>query len=169
MALWIAAILAEAAVARAERSVLSGKKESSQVQHYRRYEGGLRHKNYVRSDYESGCRKDRYAELSPQSNSERETIRRNLLGRSKCDIPIPKVEPVLPKEKKSLTTSALESAIAVNQVVANMIEDIARNNSNKLVGKMFKDLEISLVSVGDAQTERESRLKGVYTGAQTED
>ncbi|KAA6326864.1 MAG: hypothetical protein EZS28_053893, partial [Streblomastix strix] len=83
--------------------------------------------------------------------------------------PVPKVEPVLPEEKRGLARSALESAVAVNQGVASLIEDIARNNTNKLVGKMFKVWEASLVSVGDAQTERESRLKGVYTGAQTED
>jgi hypothetical protein len=31
-----------------------------------------------------------------------------------------------------------------------MIEDIARNNINKLMGKIFKVWEASLVSVGDA-------------------
>ncbi|KAA6371637.1 MAG: hypothetical protein EZS28_032837 [Streblomastix strix] len=82
---------------------------------------------------------------------------------------VPKVEPALPEEKRGLEMSALESLVAVNQGMASMIEDIARNNTNKLVSKMFKILEASLVSVGDAQTEREFRLKAVYIGAQTED
>ncbi|KAA6353004.1 MAG: hypothetical protein EZS28_051469, partial [Streblomastix strix] len=68
-----------------------------------------------------------------------------------------------------LARSALEFAVAVNQGLASLIEDIARNNTNKLVGKMFKVWKASLVSVGDAQTECEFRLKGVYTGTQTED
>jgi hypothetical protein len=64
--------------------------------------------------------------------------------------PVPKVEPALPEEKRGLARSALKSAVAVNQGVASLIEDIARNNTNKLVGKMFKVWEASLVSVGDA-------------------
>ncbi|KAA6383046.1 MAG: hypothetical protein EZS28_021424, partial [Streblomastix strix] len=66
--------------------------------------------------------------------------------------PVPKVETALQQEIRGLLRSAIESAVAVNQV-----------------GKIFKVWEVSLVSVGDAQTQRESRLKGVYTGAQTED
>ncbi|KAA6391733.1 MAG: hypothetical protein EZS28_012737, partial [Streblomastix strix] len=83
--------------------------------------------------------------------------------------PVPKVEPSLPEEKRGLARNVLESAVAVNQGVASMIEDIARNNTNKLVGMIFKVWEALLVSVGDAQTKRECRLKGIYKGAQTED
>ncbi|KAA6362755.1 MAG: hypothetical protein EZS28_041718, partial [Streblomastix strix] len=42
-------------------------------------------------------------------------------------------------------------------------------DTDNLVGKMFKVFEASVVSVSDAQVERESRLEGVFQGPQTED
>ncbi|KAA6359672.1 MAG: hypothetical protein EZS28_044801, partial [Streblomastix strix] len=44
-----------------------------------------------------------------------------------------------------------------------------QGDTDNLVGKMFKVFEASVVSVSDAQVEREQRLEGVYQGPQTED
>ncbi|KAA6392867.1 MAG: hypothetical protein EZS28_011605 [Streblomastix strix] len=70
--------------------------------------------------------------------------------------PVPKVEPALPEEKKGLARCALEFAVAANYDLASMIEDIARNKSDKLVGKIINVWQDSLVFMGDAQTELES-------------
>ncbi|KAA6357575.1 MAG: hypothetical protein EZS28_046898, partial [Streblomastix strix] len=192
MALWNAAILAEAAVARAEIK-RKRENEARQKQLENQASASLQDQFYakrrrvakfnttedmkvaqdIRATFEGIMKVD--AEKADMLNYYLNQIQREKLfeeiswGGANVIFPVPKVEPMLPEEKRGLAKSALESAVAVNQGVASLIEDITRKNTNKLVGKMFKVWEASLVSVGDAQTERESRLKGVYTEAQTED
>ncbi|KAA6362607.1 MAG: hypothetical protein EZS28_041866, partial [Streblomastix strix] len=83
--------------------------------------------------------------------------------------PMPEVGPVLPEEKAGYAWRALESSAAVVQGMAGLIYKVVQGDTDNLVGKMFKVFEASVVSVSDAQVERESRLEGVYQGPQTED
>ncbi|KAA6363483.1 MAG: hypothetical protein EZS28_040991 [Streblomastix strix] len=83
--------------------------------------------------------------------------------------PMPEVGPLLNEEGQGYARRALESSVAVTQAMAILKNDAARNDTEHLVGKMLKVFEASLVSVSDSQTERESRLEGVYQGPQTED
>ncbi|KAA6380317.1 MAG: hypothetical protein EZS28_024157 [Streblomastix strix] len=83
--------------------------------------------------------------------------------------PMPEVGPLLNEEGPDYARRALESSVAVTQGMAMLINDAARNDTKHLVGKMLKVFEASLVSVSDSQTERESRLEGVYQAPQTED
>ncbi|KAA6392569.1 MAG: hypothetical protein EZS28_011905 [Streblomastix strix] len=83
--------------------------------------------------------------------------------------PKPEVGPLLKEEQPGYAWKSLESAVAVTQEIAMLINDAAKNETNNLVGKMLKVFEVSLESVADSQIERESRLEGVYQGPQTED
>ncbi|KAA6373328.1 MAG: hypothetical protein EZS28_031144, partial [Streblomastix strix] len=83
--------------------------------------------------------------------------------------PMPEAPPALPQEGPAYARMTLESTSAVTQGIAGTILEIAQGNTENLVGKMFKLLEASLVAVGDAQQERESRLRGVSQGITTED
>ncbi|KAA6356057.1 MAG: hypothetical protein EZS28_048416, partial [Streblomastix strix] len=83
--------------------------------------------------------------------------------------PMPEVGPLLKEKGPGYVRKSLESAVAVTQGMAMLINDAAKNETNNLVGKMLKVFEASLVSVADSQIERESRLEGVYQGPQTED
>ncbi|KAA6384231.1 MAG: hypothetical protein EZS28_020242 [Streblomastix strix] len=83
--------------------------------------------------------------------------------------PMPEVGPILKEEGPGYARRSLESSAAVTQGMAMLINDAARNETDNLVGKMLKVFEASLISVADAQIERESRLDGVYQGPQTED
>ncbi|KAA6387214.1 MAG: hypothetical protein EZS28_017257 [Streblomastix strix] len=83
--------------------------------------------------------------------------------------PMPEVGPLLPEEKAGYARRALESSAAVVQGIAGLIHKVAQGDTDNLVGRMFKVSEASIVSVSDAQVERESRLEGVYQGPQTED
>ncbi|KAA6373227.1 MAG: hypothetical protein EZS28_031247 [Streblomastix strix] len=83
--------------------------------------------------------------------------------------PVPEAEAALPEEKAGFARRALQSSCAVNQGLAGIIHDIARKNSNKIVNKLAKVWEASLVSVGDSYKEGESRLRGVQLGLFTED
>ncbi|KAA6357732.1 MAG: hypothetical protein EZS28_046741, partial [Streblomastix strix] len=79
------------------------------------------------------------------------------------------VGPLLPEEKAGYARRALESSAAVVQGIAGLIYKVAQGDNDNLVGKMFKVFEASVVSVSDAQVERESRLEGVYHGPQRDD
>ncbi|KAA6383693.1 MAG: hypothetical protein EZS28_020778 [Streblomastix strix] len=81
----------------------------------------------------------------------------------------PKVKPAFSEKKRGLIWITLEFAVGINQRIASMIEDIARNSTSNLMGKIFKVWEAQSVSVNDAQTDHESRLKSIYTGAQSEE
>ncbi|KAA6377229.1 MAG: hypothetical protein EZS28_027245 [Streblomastix strix] len=83
--------------------------------------------------------------------------------------PMPEAPPALPEEGPAYARMTLESISAVTQGIAGTIHEISQGNTENLVGKMFKLLEASLVAVGDAQQERESRLRGVSQGITTED
>ncbi|KAA6393447.1 MAG: hypothetical protein EZS28_011025 [Streblomastix strix] len=83
--------------------------------------------------------------------------------------PMPEVGQVLPEEKAGYARRALESSAAVVQGMTKLIHKVAQGDTDNLVGMMFKVFEASIVSVSDAQVERESRLEGVYQGLQTED
>ncbi|KAA6381315.1 MAG: hypothetical protein EZS28_023159 [Streblomastix strix] len=60
-------------------------------------------------------------------------------------------EPALPEKKDEPAQKAQESAHAVYQGIAGLIHDIARNRTSKLVIKLWKVQEDSLVAVIDAQ------------------
>ncbi|KAA6382964.1 MAG: hypothetical protein EZS28_021508, partial [Streblomastix strix] len=83
--------------------------------------------------------------------------------------PMPEVGPVLPEEKAGYARRALESSAAVVQGMTGLIHKIAQGDTDNLVVKMFKVFDASVVSVSDAQVERESRLEGIFQGPQTED
>ncbi|KAA6395095.1 MAG: hypothetical protein EZS28_009379 [Streblomastix strix] len=83
--------------------------------------------------------------------------------------PMPEVGPLLKEEGPGYARKSLESAMAVTQRMAMLINDAAKNETNNLIDKMLKVFEASLISVADSQIERESRLEGVYQGPQTED
>ncbi|KAA6375809.1 MAG: hypothetical protein EZS28_028662 [Streblomastix strix] len=72
--------------------------------------------------------------------------------------PMPEVGPLLPEEKAGYAKKALESSAAVVQGIAGLIHKVAQGDTDNLVGKMFKVFEASVVSVSDAQVEREERL-----------
>ncbi|KAA6369594.1 MAG: putative reverse transcriptase [Streblomastix strix] len=82
---------------------------------------------------------------------------------------MPEVGPLLPEEKAGYSSKALESSAAIVQGMAGLIHKVAQGETDNLVGKMFKIFEAAVVSVSDAQVERESRLEGVFQGPQTED
>ncbi|KAA6395481.1 MAG: hypothetical protein EZS28_008992 [Streblomastix strix] len=82
---------------------------------------------------------------------------------------MPEVGPI-PKEEGPWNASrSLESSAPVTQAMVMLINDVASNETDNLVGKKLKVFEASLISVTDAQIERESILDGVYQGTQTED
>ncbi|KAA6381883.1 MAG: hypothetical protein EZS28_022590 [Streblomastix strix] len=83
--------------------------------------------------------------------------------------PKPEVGPLLPEEKAGYARRALESSAAVVQRMAGLIHKVVQDGTYSLVGKMVKVFEASVVSVSDAQVERESRLESVFQGPQTED
>ncbi|KAA6349166.1 MAG: hypothetical protein EZS28_051946, partial [Streblomastix strix] len=83
--------------------------------------------------------------------------------------PVPSAEAALPEERGGLARKALESACAVNQGIAGLIHDIARNRTQNLVSKLCKIWETSLLTVGDAYKERESRLRGVQMVPEAQD
>ncbi|KAA6361457.1 MAG: hypothetical protein EZS28_043016 [Streblomastix strix] len=83
--------------------------------------------------------------------------------------PVPSAEAALPEERGGLIRKALESACAVNQGIAGLIHDIARNRTQNLVSKLCKIWEASLQTVGDAYKERESRLRGVQMVPEAQD
>ncbi|KAA6374456.1 MAG: hypothetical protein EZS28_030017, partial [Streblomastix strix] len=83
--------------------------------------------------------------------------------------PMPVVELLLLEEKAGYAWRALESSAAVVQGMAGLIHKVAQGETDNLVGKMFKVFEAAVVSVSDAQVERESRLEGVFQDPQTED
>ncbi|KAA6356240.1 MAG: hypothetical protein EZS28_048233, partial [Streblomastix strix] len=78
------------------------------------------------------------------------------------------VGPLLKEEGPGYARKSLESAVAVTQGMAMLINDAAKNETNNLVSMMLKVFEASLVPVADSQIERKSRLEGVYQGPQTE-
>ncbi|KAA6371446.1 MAG: hypothetical protein EZS28_033028, partial [Streblomastix strix] len=83
--------------------------------------------------------------------------------------PMPEVGPLLPEEKAGYARRALESSATVVQGMAGLIHKVAQGEIDNLIGKMFKVFEAAVVSVSDAQVERESRLEGALQGPQTED
>ncbi|KAA6372036.1 MAG: hypothetical protein EZS28_032438 [Streblomastix strix] len=83
--------------------------------------------------------------------------------------PVPEVGPLLKKKGLGYARKSLESAVAVTQAMVMLINDAAKNETNNLLGKMFKIFEASLVCIADLQIERESRLDGVNQGPQTEE
>ncbi|KAA6315422.1 MAG: hypothetical protein EZS28_055424 [Streblomastix strix] len=70
--------------------------------------------------------------------------------------PMPEVGTLLREEGPRYAQRSLESAVAVIQGMAMLINDAARNETNNLVEKMLKVFEASPVSVDDSQIERES-------------
>ncbi|KAA6385986.1 MAG: hypothetical protein EZS28_018488 [Streblomastix strix] len=83
--------------------------------------------------------------------------------------PVLEAQAALPEEKAGLSRRALESICPVTQRLAGIIHDIARKNTNKIVNKLTKVWEASLVSVSDSYKERQSRLRGLHQGLSTED
>ncbi|KAA6391531.1 MAG: hypothetical protein EZS28_012941 [Streblomastix strix] len=83
--------------------------------------------------------------------------------------PMPEVGPLLPEEQAGYARRALESSAAVVQGIAGLIHKVAQGDTYNLVGKMFKVFQASVVSLSDAQVERELRLEDVYQGPQTKD
>ncbi|KAA6362476.1 MAG: hypothetical protein EZS28_041996, partial [Streblomastix strix] len=83
-------------------------------------------------------------------------------------LPMPEIGRLLNEEEPNYAMRALESSVAVMQVMAMLINDAARNDTDNLVGKMLKVFEASLISVSDLKIERESRLEGIYQERQTE-
>ncbi|KAA6385649.1 MAG: hypothetical protein EZS28_018826, partial [Streblomastix strix] len=88
---------------------------------------------------------------------------------TKVIFPMPEVGPLLPEQKAGYARRALESSAAEFQGMAGLIHKVAQGDTDNLVGKMFKIFEASVMSVSDAQVERESRLEDVFQGPQTED
>ncbi|KAA6361769.1 MAG: hypothetical protein EZS28_042705 [Streblomastix strix] len=83
--------------------------------------------------------------------------------------PVPSAEATLPEERGGLSRKASESACAVNQGIAGLIHDIARNRTQNLVSKLCKIWEASLLTVGVAYKQRESRLRGVQMVPKAQD
>ncbi|KAA6362701.1 MAG: hypothetical protein EZS28_041773, partial [Streblomastix strix] len=83
--------------------------------------------------------------------------------------PVPEAKGVLREEKAGVARRAVESACAVNGGIAGLFHDVARRREKNLVSKIGKLYEASLVNVDDSQRDRESRLRGVTNGLQTED
>ncbi|KAA6370041.1 MAG: hypothetical protein EZS28_034432, partial [Streblomastix strix] len=77
--------------------------------------------------------------------------------------------PVLPEEGPGYARMTLEATSAVKQGLAGIIHQIAGVDTQEVVGKLFKVFKASLLSVGDAQRERESRIRGFQSGATAED
>ncbi|KAA6402422.1 MAG: hypothetical protein EZS28_002055 [Streblomastix strix] len=83
--------------------------------------------------------------------------------------PNPEVGPIQKKEGPWYARRQSESSAAVTQGMATLINDAARNETDNLVGKLHKVFEASLISVADAQLERESRLDDAFQEPRTED
>ncbi|KAA6315237.1 MAG: hypothetical protein EZS28_055450, partial [Streblomastix strix] len=74
---------------------------------------------------------------------------------------VPSAEATLPEERGRLARQALKSACAVNQGISRLIHDIARNRTSNLISKLCKIWEDSLLTVGDTQREKQSKLRVV--------
>ncbi|KAA6390376.1 MAG: hypothetical protein EZS28_014094, partial [Streblomastix strix] len=83
--------------------------------------------------------------------------------------PVQSAEATLSEERGGLARKALESVCAVIQGQASLIHDIARNRTQNLVSQLCKIWEASVLTVGDTQRERESRLKGIQVAADEQD
>ncbi|KAA6384895.1 MAG: hypothetical protein EZS28_019579, partial [Streblomastix strix] len=83
--------------------------------------------------------------------------------------PMPEAPPALPEEGPGYARMTLEATSAVTQGLAGIIHQIAGGDTQEVVGKLFKVFKASLLSVGDAQRERESRIRGFQSGATAED
>ncbi|KAA6362960.1 MAG: hypothetical protein EZS28_041513, partial [Streblomastix strix] len=67
--------------------------------------------------------------------------------------PMPEVGPLLKEEGPGYARKSLEYAVKVNEEMAMLINDAAKNETNNHIGKMIKVFETSLVSVADSQIE----------------
>ncbi|KAA6360819.1 MAG: hypothetical protein EZS28_043654 [Streblomastix strix] len=63
----------------------------------------------------------------------------------------------------------MESSCAVNQALAGIIHNNARRHTGRVISKLEKVWQASLIAIGDAQKERELILRGVSTGLTSED
>ncbi|KAA6401466.1 MAG: hypothetical protein EZS28_003000 [Streblomastix strix] len=80
-----------------------------------------------------------------------------------------KAPPALPEEGPGNARMTLEATSTVTQGLAGIIHQIAGGDTQELVDRIYKVFKASLLSVGDAQRERESRIRGFQSGATAED
>ncbi|KAA6394672.1 MAG: hypothetical protein EZS28_009801 [Streblomastix strix] len=76
---------------------------------------------------------------------------------------------ILKEERTEYAKGSLESSAAVTQRIAMQINDAARNETDNLGENILKAFEAPIVSVVDAQIERDLRLDGEFQNLQTED
>ncbi|KAA6370712.1 MAG: hypothetical protein EZS28_033760, partial [Streblomastix strix] len=112
----------------------------------------------------------RMSEQFPAEAENLTIVRAKYTVRGANDIfPKHEVGNVLSDEKSGYTRKAHQSSADVVQGLAGFIHKVAQENTDNLVGKMFKVFETSILSVSDVQIGKEQKLEGAYQSSQTED